>query len=114
MTRTPTEVLNAHLKAINAHDVEAIVADYSPDAVLLMPGAVMQGLDAIRQGFAGLLETMPNSVFTERSVTEAEGTILLEWTMECDTATVSDGVDTFVVQDGRIVAQTARFTPEPR
>jgi ketosteroid isomerase-like protein len=114
MTRTPVEVLTDHLKALNAHDVDAILADYAPDAVLLMPGATLQGHEGLRQAFGGLLEQMPNAVFTERSVTEADGVILLEWTLESDVATASDGIDTVVVRDGLIVAQTARFTPQPR
>jgi uncharacterized protein (TIGR02246 family) len=118
MTRTPADVLTDHLKALNAHDVEAILADYAPDAVLVTPGAALQGHDALRQAFGGLLEQMPNCVFTERSVTEAtagaEEVLLLEWALESDVATVSDGIDTVVVRDGLIVAQTARFTPHPR
>ncbi|GAA4675957.1 hypothetical protein GCM10023215_04950 [Pseudonocardia yuanmonensis] len=118
MPRTAVEVLTDHLKALNAHDVEAILADYAPDAVLVTPGATLQGHDGLRQAFGGLLEQMPNCVFTEKSVTEAtagaDGVLLLEWSLESDVATVSDGIDTVVVRDGLIVAQTARFTPEPR
>lgn len=118
MTRTPVDVLTDHLKALNAHDVDAILTDYALDAVLITPGAALQGHDALRQAFAGLIEQMPNCVFTEKSVTEstsgADGVILLEWALESDVATVSDGIDTVVVRDGLIVAQTARFTPRPR
>ncbi|MEU7814533.1 nuclear transport factor 2 family protein [Pseudonocardia sp. NPDC049154] len=114
MTRTPVEVLTDHLKALNAHDVDAILTDYAPDAVLITPGAALQGHEALRQAFGGLIEQMPNCVFTEKSVTEADGVILLEWGLESDVATVSDGIDTVVVRDGLIVAQTARFTPQPR
>jgi hypothetical protein len=37
----------------------------------------------------------------------------LEWTAEGEGAGVRDGVDTFVVRDGKIVAQTIHYTVEP-
>ncbi|WP_181784921.1 nuclear transport factor 2 family protein [Pseudonocardia pini] len=114
MTRTPTEVLTDHLKALNSHDADAVVADYAPDAVLILPGAAIEGAEAVKAAFAETFVQLPNAVFSEKSITESGGTILLEWTLEADTATATDGIDTIVVRDGLIVAQTARFTPQPR
>jgi uncharacterized protein (TIGR02246 family) len=114
MTRTPVQVLDDHLDALNKHDPEAVVADYAADAVLILPGAAIEGADAIKAAFAETFTQLPGAVFTKTSVTEAGGTILLEWTLESDVATASDGIDTVVVKDGLIVAQTARFTPQPR
>ena len=38
----------------------------------------------------------------------------LEWTVEAEGARVRDGADSFVVRDGRIVAQTSHYTVEAR
>ena len=37
----------------------------------------------------------------------------LEWTADGPTARVRDGADSFVIRDGRIVAQTIHYTVEP-
>ncbi|MCW0214723.1 MAG: nuclear transport factor 2 family protein [Pseudonocardia sp.] len=114
MTRSPADVLDHHLKALNAGDLDELVADYAPDAVLITSGAVATGHEEIRATFASIGENLPGAVFTTSTVTEANGVILLEWTLEADAVTASDGIDTVVVVDGLITAQTARFTPVPR
>ncbi|MCW2539346.1 MAG: hypothetical protein JWN95_1071 [Frankiales bacterium] len=112
--RSATEVVTDHLKALNAHDLDAIAADYTDDAVLIFPGGVVSGLPAVRAAFGQGIERMPDAVYTTKSMTEANGVVLLEWTLEAAAATADDGIDTIVVRDGMIVGQTARFTPKPR
>ncbi len=38
----------------------------------------------------------------------------LEWAARTDNAGAEDGVDSFVIRDGRIVAQTIHYTVQPR
>ena len=39
---------------------------------------------------------------------------LLEWSYEDATVRVRDGVDSYLIEDGLIVAQTIHYTLEPR
>jgi hypothetical protein len=39
---------------------------------------------------------------------------LLEWSADSDTHTVTDGVDSYVIQDGYIRPQTIHYTPMPK
>jgi ketosteroid isomerase-like protein len=112
--RDAIEVVQDHLAALNAHDVEATVADYTPDAVLIVSGGVVRGTEEIRDAFTRTFEQLPNVEFSGVILTEAEGVVLMEWSMDSDVATASDGVDTFIVRDGLIIAQTARVNPIPR
>ncbi len=60
-----------------------------------------------------LAEELPDApyVYTNRLV---EGRIaFLEWQSEAPHARVRDGADSFVIEDGWIVAQTIHYTVEP-
>ena len=39
---------------------------------------------------------------------------MLEWSYEDSTVQVRDGVDSYVIRRGKIVAQTIRYTVEPK
>jgi len=38
----------------------------------------------------------------------------LEWTYEDSTVCVRDGVDSYLIEEGKIVAQTIHYTLEPK
>jgi len=51
----PTEaVLNHHLEAFSAGDVDEAMKDYTEDSVFIMPEATLKGLDSIRAAFSDL------------------------------------------------------------
>jgi ketosteroid isomerase-like protein len=50
-----SEVLDLHLKSFAEHDIDAIVADYSSDAVLFTAGGPLKGPDAIKPLFEALI-----------------------------------------------------------
>jgi uncharacterized protein (TIGR02246 family) len=49
--------LNAQTRAWEAGDLDALLADFAPDAVLLAPATYLSGTDAIRTSFASYLAT---------------------------------------------------------
>ncbi len=113
MSRSPREVVEHHLAALNAGDLDEIVADYAENGVFMLPGTTMTGRNGLRETFAGVLWQLPGAVFTTTSVTEAGDVVLLEWGLEAASATATDGIDTFVISEGLIRLQTARFPPVP-
>ena len=46
--RTTNDVLNQHLKSFSDHDLDGVLADYSSDAVLFIPGSPLKGPEAIK------------------------------------------------------------------
>lgn len=46
--------LAEHLRAENAHDLDAIMATFTPDATLVLNGRTFTGLDLIRRAHAAL------------------------------------------------------------
>jgi hypothetical protein len=58
-----------------------------------------------------LREELPQASFTYEATTVAGRFALLEWTGRSRSgAYVDDGVDSYVVEDGRIIAQTIHYT----
>jgi ketosteroid isomerase-like protein len=114
MTRTPQEVFAHHGKALGAGDLDAIVADYTDDSVLITPAGAARGKEGIRQAFGKLLDDLPNAAWDLKTQVFAGDVLFLEWTADSSTNRVDDGVDTFVFRDGSIWAQTVRYTPRPK
>ena len=61
-----SDVLDRHLKSFVEYDLDGVLADYSPDAVLFVPSGPLKGPDAIRPLFQGLVSEFakPGSSFT--------------------------------------------------
>jgi hypothetical protein len=112
--RSPEEVFDDHLQLAAEHRFdEDIARNVAPDCVILERRGIFHGRDGALELARILEEELPAApyVYTNRLVS---GRIaFLEWTAETDTARVRDGADSFVIEDGWIVAQTIHYTVEP-
>ena len=48
---TTKQIVEQHLKSFGEHDLEGVLADYAPDAVLFVPGEPIRGRDAMKPFF---------------------------------------------------------------
>lgn len=105
--RSTEQVLEAHLAAVRSGNAALIACDYAKKAIFMAPGSVVQGRSAIQATFAGLLQSAGalNSLVVTSSTTHGD-TALLTYTIDSQHIVVSAGVDTFVVEKGRIVLHT--------
>ena len=94
-------VLDHHNATLEAGDVDGIMEDYTEDSVFISNlGGVTKGLEAIRGVFAMSPGSLPDVEF---GVEHVDGEIaFVTWQAEG----IPLGTDTFVVRDGKIVAQT--------
>jgi hypothetical protein len=111
--RSPAEVFEDHLRLAGEHRFEEdIERNVSPDIVILERRGIFRGHEGVRK-LAGLLEQeLPKApyVYTNRLT---DGRVaFLEWTAEAEHSRVRDGADSFVIEDGWIVAQTIHYTVE--
>ena len=114
--RSPRSVIDNPLKCFGEGDLEGILSDYAPQAVLFTPQAPLRGVAEIRPLFESLLAEFgrPGATFRldHLSVDGEHGYIL--WSAETADNVYELATDTFVVRDGRITAQSfaGKITPE--
>ncbi len=109
---TTSDVLDRHLKCFRENDLEGVVADYSSDAVLFVPDGPLKGPEAIKPFFQAFLAEFakPGASFSMRQqYVEREYAYIL-WSAETADNSYEAATDTFVVRDGKIVAQSFAAT----
>jgi ketosteroid isomerase-like protein len=116
--KTTSDVLNQHLRCFGENDLDGVLADYSSDAVLFVPDRPLRGSDEIKPFFQTLLSefSKPGASFSMRKrVVEGEYAYIL-WSAETADNSYEAATDTFVIRDGKIVAQSfaAKITPKGR
>ena len=111
--RTPQQVFAHHGEALAAEDLDAILQDYAETACIITSDAVTCGKEGLRAFFARLVQLLPHAQWNVKT-TFADNILLLEWTADSARGSVSDGVETFVFQDGLIHSQTVHFTLVPK
>lgn len=112
--RSACAVFDSHLALRLANDVEGDIAqNYSHDVVLMTCTGTFHGHDGVRASAGELAGYLPEAKFTY-VLRMVEGDVaFLVWTGQSEKGTVRDGVDTFVVREGKIVAQTIHYTVTP-
>ena len=110
------EVLENHLKSFDQGDVDAILSDYAPDAMLFTQERVLKGVDAIRPLFEALIAEFGKlgATFQMKQQLIQDDYAYILWTAETADNIYELATDTLVVRDGKIVAQsfTAKITPK--
>jgi len=110
------DVLDHHLKAFDQGDLNGILSDYVPDAVLFTKDGALKGLDRIRPLFEGLIAEFgkPGATFNmKQQLIEGDHAYIL-WTAETADNVYELATDTFILREGKIVAQsfTAKIKPK--
>ena len=107
--RSVDEVFAHHVKALNEANFEDTAFDYAEQAVFITKDdGVVRGREAIKNWFTGVLSGPLVGAKFEGTVLIVEGEVLyLEWKASAD-ANDASGVDTFIIRDGEIQAQTVR------
>jgi ketosteroid isomerase-like protein len=104
------------LKCFDEGDLEGILSDYAPSAVLFTADGPLRGVNAIRPLFQAMVAEFrkPGATFSmKQQLVEGDHAYIL-WSAETADNVYELGTDTFVVRDGKIVAQsfTGKITPK--
>jgi ketosteroid isomerase-like protein len=109
------DVLDHHLKCFEEGDLEGILSDYAPGAVLFTSDGPLKGTDAIRPLFQALVAEFgkPGATFRMKQQFIDGDYAYILWTAETADNVYEVATDTFVVREGKIVAQsfTGKVTP---
>ncbi|MGH2981441.1 MAG: nuclear transport factor 2 family protein [Solirubrobacterales bacterium] len=122
--RSPQEVLDDHLniaqrwgeeggfERIIELDMQRNVAE---DIVILMNRGTFRGHRGVMELAKMLAEELPDHESFEYTYTSVEGRMaFLEWAYEDQTTRVTDGADSYLIEDGKILAQTIHYTVEEK
>ena len=113
---TTSDVLDQHLKCFSENDLDGVLADYTSDAVLFVPDGPLRGPDAIKPFFQAFFAEFakPGASFSmHQRYVEGDYAYIL-WSAETADNSYEAATDTFVVQNGKIVAQSfaGKVTPK--
>jgi uncharacterized protein (TIGR02246 family) len=109
MADLPEQVHVEFLDAFNRHDLEAIVALYEPDAVLVGSKGPVRGKDAIREAYRGFLAMRPTMELHTLGINRVGELAMLhgKWVLQ------GKGADGPVRSEGRNT-ETVRLQPDGR
>ena len=115
--RTAEQVLEAHRAALAAGDYDSARCNYAEDAVIVNDGGITRGRDniiadlqALGGLFGGVIPIVNQEVIVSILNDRAEmARVLFSISTPC--IDIPDGVDTYIVKNGKIQAQTAHGFP---
>lgn len=102
--RSTHEVLDHHLDCFARGDVDGILADYSPTAVMFTPQGALKGPAAMRSVFQAIFAEFgkPGTSFTmQHRAVDGDYAYIL-WSAETADNAYEMGTDTFVVRNDQI------------
>lgn len=114
--KTAADVVNQHLKALNACDWKGLMAQYPDQTEIHLPGgSVVKGRQATADLFAGFVLTPKDGglcgiTFSEESRQVINGTLAVQWVAKADfLAEPYKGSDAYITDDGLMVAMVTTF-----
>ena len=123
-SRTAQEVLDDHLNLAENWGgkvgferglEEDLRRNSSEDIVILKNRGTFHGHDGVRQLAQMLGEELPEHRSFQYIYRAVEGRMaFLEWAYEDDKVRVRDGADSYLIENGKIVAQTIHYTVEQK
>ena len=102
------EVLDHHWTAFQANDLDATMADYTDESVLITPDKTFKGLTEIRANFVYAFSVFPKDSTTfqlDKSIINQDVGYII-WQATSPKIKLTFGTDTFIIRDGKIVRQT--------
>jgi hypothetical protein len=104
------EVFDDHLRRANEGDVEGdIETNYAEDVAFIDNGIVRIGRQGAREAAARLEADAPDATYAYVTVLVEGEIAYLEWTAKAHGVRIEIGVDSFVIRDGLIRAQTIYY-----
>lgn len=109
--RSSDEVLQDHIRLRQQGDLEEdLRRNYAEDVLVLSGRRIFHGHDGVRESAALLAEAVDPESYRFRTLVIGDRMGFAEWTARGEDVLIRDGVDSYLVEDGRIKAQTIYYT----
>jgi hypothetical protein len=113
--RTAAEVLQDHLQLREAAKLEEdLRRNYATDVVLLSARGTLRGHDGVRTSAAFLYEAAAGHEYSYHVTVADDRMAMLEWSATGEDTRIVEGVDSYLIEDGLIRAQTIHYRVESR
>jgi len=112
--RDAREVMEDHLRLRAEGKLDDDLREnYHPDVVVLTAREVFRGHDGVRESAHKLWKVVGDAhAYEYDTVMVDDRFALLEWHAKTEKLRISAGVDSYVIEDGLIVAQSIHYTVE--
>lgn len=116
LTAQTEATLHHRLKCFADGDIDGIMSDFADDAVLIGMEGVVDNIAGIRAMFTTIItEYIPKGSTITMKLALARGTVAyILWSAESPSFSIPVGSDTFVMRDGKIIAQTFAAHIQPK
>ena len=104
------QVLASHEAALGEQNAVKVSTHYAKNGVVIVNGDTYRGPREIELMYAKLINDVPHATWRTNVAVIYEDLAYVEWAFKSATSKVEFGTDTFVVSNGLITRQTARFT----
>jgi len=112
--RSPEEVFRSHLELASRHEYRRdIDLNFSKDVVILSSYGTHHGHQGVLDMADLLEEQLPEAEFRYDKTLIDGNVAFLQWSARTSKGKVEDGVDSFFIDKGKIVAQTIHYTYHP-
>jgi ketosteroid isomerase-like protein len=109
-------VIDHHLKCFAEGDLQGLLSDYAPGAVMFLPDGPLRGACSVSLFFQPLFAEFakPGATSKLKQQTVEGNFAYILWTAETADNVYELGTDTFVVRNGKIVVQSfaGKITPK--
>ena len=102
------EIFDHHMKSFFENDLDATMADYTDESILITPNGTYSGLTEIRNNFENAFKLFPkDSTSTQVAKTVIKNDLAyIIWSAKTPKIDLGFGTDTFIIVNGKIVRQT--------
>ncbi len=103
---TPKQVVDHHIGALQKADIDQLVQDYAPNAVVVLSIGTFSGLVQIRKMFETYFEQdkdNTHSAWDASAEPKPNGLVVEHWTFYRGQQRENSGTDIIVVRNGKIV-----------
>jgi hypothetical protein len=113
--RSAADVLQDHLQQREAGKLEEdLRRNYATDVVLLSARGVLRGHEGVRASAAFLYEAAAGHEYCYHQTVVDDRIAMLEWSASGHETRIIDGVDSYLIEDGLIKAQTIHYRVRSR
>ncbi len=113
--RSAAEVLEDHLQLREAAELEEdLRRNYATDVVLLSARGVVRGHEGVKASAAFLYEAAAGHEYSYHVTVADDRMAMLEWSAAGHDTRIVDGVDSYLIEDGLIKAQTIHYRVRSR